>query len=433
MDRLPQELLCLIVRDVGHDSLEPLRLVNKSFAAAAAPFLFEDVPLWIGSRSLSRLTAISEHPQLSRYPKRIFFSPLRFIDYCDDVPCKWKAERWLNTHNASLRNHSLLLAKYMSTYRSYIEAQRSLSFNGLDVKLLSKAFSQLPRLETLYFDYWDTTIGAAELRHAFGEFKAQGLLTCDSTYTLPAVVQALAASSIKIRAFRLGDDMDSYSSISGSNEDYSTAASLTIPHPRFDDGDNDDGDGYRPPEISKLALLNTFCAKKFDINKNAFRDLRELRIGQIGHFYDSQKSTFAALRALMQCVPGLEILTLEDNASLDAPLPHYLKGEFAIEHMIPPDGLNKLKELNLQDLAVDMVALIDLFRRNRFTIVKVDLSGVAISRGDWSTALVQLRRLEFPQLEVFTIDESDVKDYVLGRTDADPFVREMVPFRRAGG
>ena len=428
MDRLPQELLCLIVRDVAHDSLEPLRLVNKSFAAAAAPFLFEDIPLWIGTRSLSRLTAISEHPQLSRYPKKIFFSPLRFIDYCDDVPCKWKAERWLKTQNASLRNGSSFLAQCLSAYRSYIKAQRSLSLNGLDVKILSKAFSHLPRLETLYFDYWDTTIGAAELRHAFGEFKAQGLLTCNSMYTLPAVVKALATSSIKIRAFKLGDDVESYSSISGSNEDYSTVASLTGPPPRFDDGDNDDGDGYRPPEISKLALLNTFCAKKFDVNKNAFRDLRELRIGQIGHFYDSRKSTFAALRSLMQCAPGLEILTLEDNESLVGLLPRYQKGGFAIENMILPDGLNKLKELNLQDLGINMMALIGLFRRNRFTIVKVNLSGVAICRGDWSTVLEQLRRLEFPQLEVFTIGESDVKDYVLGRTDANSFLKQMVPF-----
>ncbi|KAF6239779.1 hypothetical protein HO173_002325 [Letharia columbiana] len=80
MDRLPQELLRFIVEDVAYESLEPLRLVNKALAAAAAPFLFEVIPLWIGVRSLERLTATSEHPQLSQYPKQIILSPMRFID-----------------------------------------------------------------------------------------------------------------------------------------------------------------------------------------------------------------------------------------------------------------------------------------------------------------------------------------------------------------
>ena len=406
MDQLPQELLRLIAQNVTHDDLEPLRLVNQPFAAAAAPFLFEDIPLWIGFRSLQRLTAIAKHSQLSRYPKRIFFSPLRFIDFCDIGVCEIEGETWLETQNAPLGARAPLVAKYKSAYSSYLQAQRSLSFNGMDVKILSRAFSQLPRLETLYFDYWDTTIGAAELKHVFGPFKAQGLLTCDGEYTLPTVVQALAASSIKIRVFKLGGDVDSYSSISGSDEDYSKAASITMPHLEVDD------DGYRPFEISDQALLNAFGAEKLDINMNAFRGLRELKITPIRYF-SIVEPPFAALQNLMQCVPDLEILTLEPTDGL------------ALGNMMPFIGFNRLKELNLRYLEINIVALNDLLCRNKSTIVKADFYCVAITRSHWSTALVQLRTIDLPQLEVFNLDCFPVHDYVLRRTDTNPLVEKM--------
>lgn len=40
MDQLPQEILRFIIEDVEYKDLEPLRLVNKNFAAAAAVRIF---------------------------------------------------------------------------------------------------------------------------------------------------------------------------------------------------------------------------------------------------------------------------------------------------------------------------------------------------------------------------------------------------------
>lgn len=96
----------------------------------------------------------------------------------------------------------------MSAYRSYIEMQRLLSSNALNFTIISKAFSQLPHLQALQVDLSDFMIGAAELIHAFGIFKAEDLLTIDCRHTLHVLVKSLAASGIKIRVFELGADLD---------------------------------------------------------------------------------------------------------------------------------------------------------------------------------------------------------------------------------
>lgn len=138
----------------------------------------------------------------------------------------------LEYQSASLSTRALTLAKHMLAYRSCIEMQRLLSSNALDVTLLSKAFSQLPHLGTLHVDISATRIGSAELIHALATFKAEDLVTCDCRYTLPVLIEALAASAIKIKIFKLGSG-EGYpgSIIFGSVGDHSTAASHVRPCP----------------------------------------------------------------------------------------------------------------------------------------------------------------------------------------------------------
>ncbi len=420
MDRFPQELLRLIVEDVDYNSLEPLRLVNKAFAAAAAPFLFEVIPLWIGVRSLERLTSISEHPQLSQYSRRIFFSPIRFIDYGDDNAYKDEVKDWLESQTASPSIHALTIAKHMSAYRSYIEAQRLLSLNGLDVEILSRAFSQLPRLEALALDDYDYTIGSAELVHAFGAFQAGSLLNGECRHTLSVLVQALAASQTKIKVFKLGDDGDHYSSISGRDGDFTKAESLTMPrqststtHRSYPVGD------------SAKALSRTFRIKNSAVCEQAFRGLREFRFGAFEGNLDCLSifsRTIGALQNIMRCAYNLEIVTLGEAESETFRRP-------TLDSVMPSASLSNVKELRLRQFDTTIVALCDFFRRNSCNIVKVDFVSVGITGSNWSTALVQLRTIEFSRLEVFTLnyckwDEESlqVQDYILKKTDEDPLM-----------
>ena len=421
MDRFPQELLRFIVEDVPYESLEPLRLVNKAFAAAAAPFLFEVIPLWISVRSLERLTAISEHPQLSQYPKQIIFSPLRFIDYESDALYRAKVKDWLEYQPASLSILSLTLAKHMSAYRSYIEAQRFLSSKALDVKILSRAFSLLSHVETLHVDYWDTAIGSAELIHAFGAFKAQDLLTCDCCQTLPVLIRALAESSLKIKVFKLGfDQYSSYSKITGNVGDYSAAVSLAWPHPSTSKA------GYS--KISTQALSTTFCVENFYICKNALSGVLELKIGEFSVEPDDVVNltrTLVALRNLMECAACLESVTLEEVSSK-------FHAELSIPSMgrVMPPRSKHIKNLTIYGYETSLTFLVGFFERHP-TIVKVDLYLVAITRYNWSTALTQLRTLDFTRLESFSLYYCDdeewnlqVQDYILRKTDKDPIVEE---------
>lgn len=425
MDRFPQELVRLVVEEVGYECLEPLRLVNKAFAAAAAPFLFEVIPVWIGVRSLERLTAISEHSQLCQYPKRIVSSPIRFIDYKDGNLYKKKVKKWLEYQPASLSVHALTLAKHMSAYRSYIEAQRALSLESLDVKILSRAFSKLPHLEILHVDFWDTAIGSGELTHAFGPFLAEPLLTNDCQHTLPTFIKALAASSAKIRVFKLGNDEEfSYSRHSGSVADFSAAASLARP--------------LLPPSMAGLscpgqfwaqALSKTFCDENLEICLDALGDVRELLVGEIRVGKEDPanlRRILASLHDLIRSSPCLETLTLDQISSF------YLLSP-ALGSVMPRHALRNIKKLSVHDYETTVASLSDFFRQHNHTIVEVDFHFVTITGSDWSTALVQLRTMQFPQLKVFMLNYCDgqeadlqVQDYILKETEKDPIMEDTL-------
>ena len=428
MDRLPQELLRLIVQDVPYESLEPLRLVNKAFAAAAAPPLFKSIPIWLGVRSLERLTAISEHPQLCKYPKEIFFSPFSFIDYENDVLYEDKIQDYLE-HKHQYLSHSmrtLALAKHMSAYRGYIEMQRLLSTNALDVTLLSRAFSQLTHLETLQVGLWDPTIGSAEVAHAFGTFNPGDLLTFDCSHTLPVLIKALAASATKIKAFKLvGESFRSYHSPS-KNVHYCWL--VMSPLLRLLSGLVDQFSF--PAGLSTRALSETFCAENMNDCKDALRCVRELRIGSIGSEGDNPLSIsmiISALHKLMQYAQALEVVTL-DGLWVDVPgvvLRHNL------DTLMPSNVLNSIQELNLRYYDTTVVALCDLVRQNRYTLIKAHFFRVRITASDWSTALTQLRTIDLPRLKVFTLSycnglrvDIQVQDYVLKKTDTAPSVEK---------
>lgn len=68
MERLPQELLRFLVEDIEPTrDLQAIRLVNKALAAAANPFLFHTIPVWLSLKSLQRLTSLSEHSGLASH------------------------------------------------------------------------------------------------------------------------------------------------------------------------------------------------------------------------------------------------------------------------------------------------------------------------------------------------------------------------------
>ena len=413
MHRLPLELLSLIFKNLTCiPYLKALRLLNKAFAAAVAPLLFNEIPLWIGGRSLESLVAISKHPQLSRYPRKIHFSPLRFIGYPNNGDYEDNVLKLLDYEPP------FPLAKYMSAYSNYIEAQRLLSLNASDVQILSGAFSRLPRLESVHFDFQDRTIGAGELKCAFGTFNPESLLTYDCRHTLPVLVQALAASQIKIKIFELGRDIDDSDSITfGGVSDYASPKSLW---PRIASTTPDDG--------FPAGLSETFCAENTKICKDALGSVRMFTFAEFDipeDYLVNLSMTTTALSKLMEFASSLETVTLRgiwDLEFTNIPRP-------TMDSVLPCCGLNKIKKLDIQFYKTSIASLSDFFDRHGSTVVEVKFKHVDLTEGDWSGALVQLRTLKFPLLEIFDLTcfydwtmRLQVQDFLLKKTDKDPLV-----------
>lgn len=206
-------------------------------------------------------------------PERDILLPMRFVKYENDILYGDKVKDSLRLQYTSVSMRALNLTKHMSAYRSYIQMQGRLSTNALDVTILSKAFSQLPSLETLQVDLSDFTIGAVELIQAFAAFKAEDLLTFNCRHTLPVLVKSLAVSGIKIKVFELGADADRlYSTISCNPKDHVIAASHVTPRLSTPRGE----DSYPAEEITR-ALSKVFCNAHSRVKQYQGAKYRHLR------------------------------------------------------------------------------------------------------------------------------------------------------------
>ena len=422
MNRLSLELIRFIVEEVPGEDLENLRLVNKIFADVAAPRLFEAIPVWIGIRSLERLTALSEHPQLSRYPKEIIFSPLRFIEYKDDKVYRAKVQEWFEYQPCSLSSHALAVGRHMSAYRSYIEAQRYLSSKDTDVKILSRAFTRLPNLETLRLAYANLAIGSLEMVDAFGRFVARDLVTCDCEYALPTLFRALFCSRTKFKIFKLGPDGD-YANGGDLSEALRVRSSLVpLSHAELPSRASTSA----PDRIIVDALSKTFPASNVQVCKGALGQLRELRIGKIylcGSEVAELSRVTAAIHMMIKSAPDIETIVIHIfGLSYAMPNP-------SLTAIIPKYPLGNLRMLEVSDHETRLVALTGFFSYHRKSLVTVKFSGVNIGSSDWSTALVHLRTINFACLELFTLtfcdgqeEDLEVQDYILKKADEDPLV-----------
>lgn len=412
MDSIPIEVLCFIVREVPGDSLENLRLVNRTLASEAAPRLFEVIPVWIGLRSLEKLAALSEHPQLSQYPKEVVFSPIRFIiDHGHDDFYRAKVQEWSKHQPSPLNSHTLATSRHKLAYRSYIEAQRYLS-RGEDVSVLARAFTNLPNLETLHLDHGNLAVGSLELMNAFGRFVTDELVTYDCKYSLPTLIRALSFSRTKFKIFKLGPGKDPHYAngrdLSETSRARSSIASLAHEEPR---------------RITVDAFTDTFCATYDDHCHRALSMLRELRIGDISVCSSDVAALTSAIHMMIESAPDIETIVIND---IDL---HHTQPRPSLTTTIPTYPLHKLRVLDVSNYETEIPALIDFFRHHRTSLVEVKLDSVSICSNDWSTALMRLRTINFVCLELFTLNWCDeqeekleVQEYILRKTDADPLV-----------
>ena len=99
------------------------------------------------------------------------FYPLRIQESSSPTEHQYEDQKWMLRQYGSIISCLLSWGKHMTAYKTYVGVQRYLSTNDLDIKTLSRAFSNLPQLETFCLDVWNCHTGSRELSGAFGYFR----------------------------------------------------------------------------------------------------------------------------------------------------------------------------------------------------------------------------------------------------------------------
>lgn len=418
LEEFPQELLHDIVSTLPRQDLFCVRLVSKTLATAAASSLFQTIPMWLGLKSLERFKAISEHAVLSQFVKEVVFSPLRFIDH-------GSADQYLDqtaklaSHGSSRGDFQILTsAKHITAYKSYIKAQRRLSYEGIDSKILTDGMRRLPQLSNITVDFLNFNIGCLELMSAFGTLKAGISLTYDCEHLLPLILGAMVASKANIKTFKLGEHEEfRQDSSQGSGTKCSLLECL---------GPTQTGERSHPRTISSEALLNTFYLADEPNGRKALGKLRALEISSIETNLDHEgelDETMTAIRQIIRLSPNLEKITLgEISDKVSGEIPSLI-GVFGLSKL---QHLQKLDIYNYESETNDMV---HFFRTHAATLVEIRLGWMTLRDGNWSSLLTRLRQVTFLRLKHFILNDCDdnevdleVQGYVVGKTDHDPVI-----------
>lgn len=418
LEKFPRELLDEIVSPLPRQDLFRIRLVSKTFAIAAAPSLFQTIPVWLGLKSLEQFKAISEHSQLSQYVKEIVFSPLRFIDhgsanqYLDQV-------RSLASHESSWDHIQIMTsAGHIAAYESYVEAQRRLLSQGIDSRILTEGMKKLPQLSRLTVDSLNFNIGCLELTSAFGTLDAGLLLTYDSEHLLPLILGAMVASKAIIKTFKLGEHEEFR--LDASPEFGTKRSLLGALGPAQTSGEN------HPRTITSEALRNTFYLADEPNTRKALGEIRALEISSIDTSSDhveAMRDTMTAMHQIIKLCPNLEKITLgEISDKVSGQIP-------CLTDVFGSSKLQCLQKLDMHSYESGTGDMVHFFRRHAATLVEVRLGWMTLFGGDWSSLLTRLREITFLQMKYFVLNDCDdnevdleVQDYVLGKTDFDPIV-----------
>ena len=410
MDKLPPELLRQLLQYLPRSDLPSVRLLTRTLAVEAEPFLFHTIPLWIELKSLEALTSISEHPRLSQYVKEVEFSPLRFIEHEDRSLYQAGVRDSLEYQPASLSSHILRLGHHMAAYDSFRAGQHYLATNSSDVKVLSHAFGKLPQFRSLVVDPF-SMFAAIRLYNAFGESDSKAykpdLVACDGEYGLPVLFKALANSKVAITTFRIGLSQALTSTYLNPNISRNNFESLST-SPVL----------YAKQTISR-GLWKTFTRTDEHRFKETLRNLQIFEVNEMqpeGVDRVDIDQFITGVRTILRWSSNIESIVLPRigaYASDDLPMP-------SMVGLVPNYGLKKLEKLKLESFTTTLSYLVLFFRRQGKRLREIEFDDVVISDAEWSHALLRLRTLEFPDLVTFQVELVNACDYITGKTDVNP-------------
>lgn len=109
----------------------------------------------------------------------------------------------------SMNSFILSYGRYLIACEGFIGAQRYLTLEFRDFKVLARALWKLPRLTELEIDYRNTSIGAGEIMRNF-KFLSGHELSFEGEYSLPVLFRALGEARPRIQKMYFGFGCDAW-------------------------------------------------------------------------------------------------------------------------------------------------------------------------------------------------------------------------------
>ena len=115
-----------------------------------------------------------------------------------------EVKRELEVHSDSVSLVALKYGQHIKAYHAAFEDQKYLKKDGLQVRVLARAFRAFPNLKEVTIDDNNYRIGSRQLLRDFGALKTADILSCSGVNTVPSLIQALSDADVQLSVLRIG-------------------------------------------------------------------------------------------------------------------------------------------------------------------------------------------------------------------------------------
>ncbi|KAI9780830.1 MAG: hypothetical protein M1839_006457 [Geoglossum umbratile] len=385
--RLPPELWTMAFRMLfgvfnsspGND-IENVRLTCRLFENLATPFLLPRISCGPLSHSLTRLTAVSCHPVLSRSVKEVVFICNRY-ELIKTLPEYKEALRmgesvtFREFEEPKSEEENLDLETAFSQYGQHYDDQTAMENSGEVIARLCSALMRMPNVKKI-------TISPNFICFLDGYCYSKYLLEPWSAYNEAFLLMArvLSLTGAKVRELDIESD---------DREDYGVNGTVFRGMSHMD--------------------LNHCC--------NAFRGLCEVTIN--ADKYDIDGWMTGNMAKILSVATNLESLWFGGSSTF----------HISLKHIFSTTTWSRLASLELSFVTFDQGELLDLLRRHSSTLKKIWFSYVSLINGSWRILLEGMKSsLSLEAISIYGSTEGGdegmmigsymtraaVKDYLLG-------------------
>ncbi|KAI0882329.1 uncharacterized protein GGS22DRAFT_196030 [Annulohypoxylon maeteangense] len=360
MKSIPLEVLRMILKILSAPDLKQLRLVSSRLNQEASAVLFQRVYASSHREDLDVLSAIANHPTLSRHPRELVYVG---VFYARDkrVECL--------------------------SYLEGLERQDEMMTSGLDVDIITSALIKLPHIRKLTFtNHWCWKSNPPMAKNFFPDYEER---PGGNTLTIPQN-ETLFDHGFKVMCRAL--------SISGREVE-----ELTMHY--FSEKGSGHGDRDEPWNSGFYFSSLPHGAVEIERACNAFRSMRKIELS-LSYTWDPDLPDFwedacAGLAKALGAATELCELTLNFNQDEleDELSPRSEANELPLTAALTAQPLPKLRTLRLRYKYMQWEELVAVLKPLCGTVETLELASIYLINGSWRETAMELHKLEWKKLE----------------------------------